>query len=112
MTIFPAVNCTEPPEKPGAGTWEWNGELIYETDILYTCGPYGNFLRFFIDLTTLKPTLKHPLSNSEEGTLYEELVAVCAWNKTWVLSRLDTCAATSCQEIPFRPKEIGLIQAG
>ena len=35
------------PEKPGAGTWEWNGELIYETEILYTCGPYGNFLRFF-----------------------------------------------------------------
>ena len=44
--VFPAVNCTEPPEKPGAGTWEWNGELIYETEILYTCGPYGNFLRF------------------------------------------------------------------
>ena len=47
MSVFPAVNCTEPPEKPGAGTWEWNGELIYETEILYTCGPYGNFLRFF-----------------------------------------------------------------
>ena len=46
MFVFPAVNCTEPPEKPGAGTWEWNGELIYETEILYTCGPYGNFLRF------------------------------------------------------------------
>ena len=78
------------------------------------------------------------LSNSEEeGTLYEELVAVCAWNKTWVPSKLDTiphiwawnfgskyfvsgqkkqlsgkldtCAATSCQEIPFPPKEIGLV---
>ena len=50
------------------------------------------------------------LSNSEEeGTLYEELVAVCAWNKTWVPSKLDTCAATSCQEIPFPPKDIGLV---
>ena len=85
-----AVNCTEPPEKPGAGTWEWNGELVYDTDILYTCGPYGNFL-------------------SPDGLLYEELVAVCAWNKTWVPSVLDTCAATSCQEIPFPPKEIGLV---
>ena len=47
MLDFPAVNCTEPPEKPGAGTWEWNGELIFETEILYTCGPYGNFLRSF-----------------------------------------------------------------
>ena len=56
MFVFPAVNCTEPPEKPGAGTWEWNGELIYETEILYTCGPYGNFLRF---PTTLKSTLTH-----------------------------------------------------
>ena len=46
ILICPAVNCTEPPEKPGAGTWEWNGELVYETEILYTCGPYGNFLRF------------------------------------------------------------------
>jgi hypothetical protein len=86
---FPAVNCTEPPEKPGAGTWEWNGDIIYETEILYTCGPYGNFL-------------------SEDGTLYEELVAECAWNKTWVPGKLDTCAATSCQEIPFPPKDIGL----
>ena len=84
------MNCTDPPEKPAAGTWEWNGELIYETDILYTCGPYGNFL-------------------SPDGLLYEELVAVCAWNKTWVPSVLDTCAATSCQEIPFPPKETGLV---
>ena len=36
-------------------------------------------------------------------------MAVCAWNKTWVPSKLDTCAATSCQEIPFPPKDIGLV---
>ena len=34
---------------------------------------------------------------------------MCAWNKTWVPSKLDTCAATSCQEIPFPPKDIGLV---
>ena len=40
-----AVNCSEPPEKPGAGTWQWNGSFEYKTRISYTCGPYGNFLR-------------------------------------------------------------------
>ena len=40
-----AVNCTDPPEKPGAGTWEWDESLEYETKISYTCGPYGSFIR-------------------------------------------------------------------
>ena len=75
--------------KPGAGTWEWNGDFTYNTAITYTCGPIGNF------------------QNSED-TLYEELVAVCGWNRSWVPSVLDICAATACQEIPFPPKEIGL----
>ena len=42
-----AVNCSDPPEKPGAGTWQWNGSFEYQTKISYTCGPYGNFIRFF-----------------------------------------------------------------
>lgn len=62
---------------------------MYETDILYTCGPYGNFL-------------------GSDGLLHEELVATCAWNKTWVPGVLDVCVATSCQEIPFPPTSIGL----
>ena len=33
----------------------------------------------------------------------------CGWNKTWVPSTLDPCAATSCQQIPFPPKQIGLV---
>jgi hypothetical protein len=84
-----AVNCTDPPVKSPGGTWEWDGEFSYETSIIYTCGPYGRFL-------------------SSEGTIYEKLVSSCAWNKTWIPSVLDNCAATSCQVIPFTPKGIGL----
>ena len=39
-----AVNCSDtPPERPESGTWEWNGNIGYETSITYTCGPYGSF---------------------------------------------------------------------
>ena len=83
------MNCSDPPVKPPGGTWEWNGNKIFETSIIYTCGPYGRFL-------------------SNEGTLYSELISVCAWNKTWVPSVLDQCVATSCPVIPFPPRTIGL----
>ena len=83
------MNCTEPPAKPAAGTWEWDGELAYGSSVLYTCGPYGNFL-------------------SPEGDLFEELTAFCAWNQTWIPSSLPPCGATSCQEVPFPPKSTGL----
>ena len=75
--------------RPPGGTWEWDGNFHYKTSITYTCGPYGNFL-------------------NDEGDFYEELESVCGWNKTWVPSELDVCAATSCQVIPFPPKNIGL----
>ena len=39
-----AVNCSAPPARPAAGTWEWSGSLQYLTTITYTCGPYGRFL--------------------------------------------------------------------
>ena len=87
--IISAVNCTEPPAKPAAGTWEWDGELAYGSSVLYTCGPYGNFL-------------------SPEGDLFEELTAFCAWNQTWIPNSLPQCGATSCQEVPFPPKSTGL----
>ena len=32
--ILSAVNCTEPPERPGAGTWEWNKDYSFETEII------------------------------------------------------------------------------
>ena len=69
------MNCSKPPERPGAGTWEWNKEYSYETSIIYTCGPYGNF-------------------RNAEGQMYEELITECAWNKTWAPSVLDECTGT------------------
>ena len=86
---FLAVNCTAPPTKPSAGTWEWNGDQAFGASVTYTCGPYGSFR---------KPS----------GELYEELISSCVWNKTWSPPELDICAATFCQEIPFPPKSIGL----
>ena len=84
-----AVNCTEPPERPTSGTWEWNGELVFATEVLFTCGPFGNF-------------------QGPDGYKYAELVSTCAWNKTFSPATLDPCVATSCQVIPFPPPEIGM----
>ena len=84
------MNCSEPPERPSSGTWEWNGELQYGTSVLYTCGPYGNF-------------------QAPGGEKYAELESGCAWNKTFSLATLDPCVATSCQVIPFPPPEIGMV---
>ena len=41
--IFSAVNCSSPPSRPGAGTWEWDGAQSYGSLVTYTCGLYGNF---------------------------------------------------------------------
>ena len=38
-----AVNCSTPPERPGGGTWEWDGGHSYGSVVTYTCGLYGNF---------------------------------------------------------------------
>lgn len=76
--MIPAVNCTDPPEKAGSGTWEWNGEYKFDTKITYTCGPFGNF-------------------ENGTGSKYPELISTCAWNRTWVPGQLDPCVATSCQ---------------
>ena len=67
-----AVNCTEPPTRPAAGTWEWQNEYAYESQASYTCGPFGKF-------------------KSPDGNIYEETISECAWNKTWVPTELDPC---------------------
>ena len=67
-----AVNCTDPPVKPDAGTWEWDGGYGYGNVIEYTCGPYGQFL-------------------SPEGQLYEKKFVECQWNRTWSMPELDPC---------------------
>ena len=41
--ITAAVNCTEPPERPPSGTWEWAGSQEYLAEADYTCGLYGMF---------------------------------------------------------------------
>ena len=84
-----AVNCTDPPERPPSGTWEWNGDKKYESVAAYTCGFYGLF-------------------QNADGRKYEELTSVCGWNKSWVPEVFDPCVATSCQYIPFPPPEIGM----
>ena len=79
MSCSLAVNCTdEPPERPETGTWEWNRDIGYEASITFTCGPYGNF-------------------EDAEGSKYNLIDSVCAWNKSWTPSQLDPCVAASCQ---------------
>lgn len=84
------MECDDPPLKHEAGTWEWDGNYNYGTQVLYTCGPYGNFQR-------------------EDGSLYEYLVSKCTWGRTWDPPVLEPCAATSCQLVPFPPKATGLV---
>jgi len=62
----------EPPQRPQSGTWEWNHSYEYQTQIIYTCGPFGMF-------------------KSPSGKLYAATTAVCAWNKTWTPPLLDPC---------------------
>ena len=85
-----SVNCSDPPTRPGSGTWEWDGGYGYGNVIEYTCGPYGNFL-------------------SSEGQLYETALVECQWNRTWSMPQLDPCQATACQTMPSPPKASGLI---
>ena len=87
------INCSSPPpaRDPG-GTWEWSGSMEYGTQVQYTCGPHGQFLL-------------------DDGTLEENLVSSCIWNKTWSPSILKPCIARSCPIIPFPPKHTGLLFA-
>ena len=88
--LFSAVNCTEAPEMPPGGTWEWDKSIGYATEAHYTCGPYGNFI-------------------DAAGELYETLVSVCSWNKSWTPSEMDPCVAVACPVIPFPPEDSGMI---
>ena len=85
-TIYSAINCTEPPPRPEAGTWEGQirGALtyIYQHKVTYTCGPYGEF-------------------QAEDGTFYKETVAECVWNKTWVPPVLDHCVGNYVKTFRF-----------
>ena len=81
-----AINCTDPPQRPPSGTWEWNKSYAYNTQILYTCGPFGNF-------------------KSPSGKLSNSLVSTCAWNKTWVPPALDPCQGVHKEMFQKKLKE-------
>ena len=42
-------------------------------------------------------------------TLHNIYLIVFSWDRTWSPPALDPCAATACQQIPFPPKETGLV---
>ena len=100
------MNCTEPPSRFPSGTWEWSGDYSFETQIVYTCGPYGKF-------------------EGSDGRLYKKLIAECMWNKTWSPPELDPCkgfgfnliidlliiTATACAIMPEPPPSTGLVIA-
>ena len=93
IKLFPCiagVNCSQPPVKPGAGTWTWDGSIAYGTNISYTCGPYGNFI-------------------GPGNTMFETQISTCGWNKSWVPDVLPDCVATFCPQIPFPPASSGLV---
>ena len=85
------MNCSSaPPARDPSGSWEWNRLLEYNTQVLYTCGPYGKF-------------------QMESGELEDNIISTCMWNKTWTPSTLEPCVANSCPIIPFPPKFTGLV---
>lgn len=86
----PTVNCSEPPERPSSGTWQWDRSYEYNTTIIYTCGPYGQF-------------------QLPSGKLIKEVVSSCAWNKSWTPNTLPPCVAKSCPIIPFPPSYTGMV---
>ena len=78
-------------EKPDSGTWEWDGDFAHDASVVYTCGPYGNFLL-------------------DNGTKLDEIVSSCAWNKSWVPDQLPACVAKACQVKILTREYQGLLQ--
>jgi hypothetical protein len=69
------VECEQPPEKPRGGSVIWNGEVTFESQVIYTCGQYAKFQTF----------------EGEEELLYDFLPISCQWNKTWTTVEMDKC---------------------
>ena len=84
-------NCTtEPPDRPEQGTRIWSGDYRVSTKIIYTCGPYGQFL-------------------GQDDRLYPQMEVRCFRNRTWAPSSLDPCVMTSCGTIPIPPEDTNLV---
>ncbi|XP_059079908.1 uncharacterized protein LOC131878026, partial [Tigriopus californicus] len=82
--------CGAPLPKPIGGTREWNGDQTFETEIEYTCGPFGQF--------------RDPVTNST----YEEIRVTCQWDTTWSVQQLDRCVYSHCEHIPEPPVSSGI----
>ena len=85
------LNCSsEPPERPVQGTMIWSGDYRVSTKIIYTCGPYGQFL-------------------GKDGSLYPQFEVKCLRNRAWSPSVLDPCVMTSCGTMPVPPGDSDLV---
>jgi len=72
-SLFAAIYCPLPPDKPANGVVRWDGNLEYLSTVQYTCGPYGSFL------------------DEESGLKRETATLTCAWNQLWEPQPLDPC---------------------
>ena len=66
-------SCPEdPPPKPSIGSYHWDGFKSYNTEVIYTCGPYGKFV-------------------AANGSRFEEARSVCQWDTSWSHPELTDC---------------------
>ena len=98
-------SCLEdPPPKPEIGSYLWDGFKTYNTEVTYSCGPYGEFV-------------------ADNGSRFEEAKSVCQWDTSWsdpeftecrcewildsfnMGSKVNSCSlGTHCRDIPVAPR--------
>ena len=71
-TIFSAVSCPNPPEKPLGGTIEWDGDQTFDSEVKYGCSDLGSF-------------------RNESGFPYDSVTVYCLWSKRWSHTDFDPC---------------------
>ena len=54
----------DPPPKPSIGSYVWDGFKSYNTEVTYSCGPYGEFV-------------------AANGSRFTEAKSVCRWDTSW-----------------------------
>ena len=98
-------SCSDdPPPKPSIGSYLWDGFKSYNTEVTYSCGPYGEFV-------------------ATNGSRFEEAMSVCQWDGSWSDPGFGECRCrwiqdflphgngcqllflgTHCRDIPVAPK--------
>ena len=71
-SIFPAVYCSSPLEKPEGGVRIWDEQTIFESSVTYKCPPNAKFI-------------------FPDGSLVETQESTCQWNKQFSLNSLPPC---------------------